>query len=1011
MRRQTLTLIGLSILMVLAFLAGTAMAIEPPSDADAAWLRNSPDLQQRIDRANELLEPLLNPPSVSPADVARDFARGLTKGFERTSGDTGYFPRYDINKDGVMDERDFVELAFESPALIRQACKSPTSGQARCVVLPLKFPDVGPDPSHQSDYWTNMFFGSGTYTTHSYFEQVSGGKLDLGGDVLTNPAETDGYWVADNPKSYYTWDNDLLGEILSKADAVYDFSQYDADGNMEADGVYFIYAGETDGWGDFYWGWATYGDYIVDGVRVGPLMFVGENLMTYRVAAHEFGHMMGLPDYYDYTFVSAGVGVWCLMGKGEAYMCAKARYDLGWTDPIAVSMDQYGVPFTPRSDNGTVYRLWHQGDMGTEYFLVEMVKQTGYDYVLPGEGLMVWHVDDTVQNNNDWHHKHNDVEEADGHDDIDHNVNNGDATDPYYLGNNSTFNHSSYPNSDSYSGAETMVQVLNVSAVSTMSADLIVGIPGDLEVNEVEPNNVWNDSGVMPVPAPNGKPDGKVDQYMDPSDYWQVTVAKPAVIDVTLDAQTDSVDMALYLWSLGGGGPIEVTDTTYADEHLRAYVFIPGNHFIEVRSKRQATYYNLSVKMEYLPDAGQIEIKSIPLFASTVYDQTLTMPAMRLDILNHAGNVTLQSLQMYTQGSYPSIIDAVEVWLDNGDETFGPGLDTLVAGPISTGPSNRIQIAGLNVPVSGYTVLFVTADLGESPPSGQTTLTIQSYKDMVFSGGVVIYHNFPQESGTANVISAPMPVCYVARGDFFMGSDPETDPYYTPICDYNEETPPHKNRTGNYYIGRYEVTNSQFAQFMSDGGYDTQSYWVAGGWSWKNNNGITAPEYWNDEQYFIGDAYPDYPVGGVSWYEAMAYCNYKGGRLPHEPEWEKSGRGADGRIYTYGNVYDPSICALGNPEPIGSYPASDSLYGVADLCGNIFEWNLDSWEWGLYQRYASGSFAYPGSAQYKMQRGYRYLIVGDCDQDYATRLSYRDTWPRTYRWSVVGFRVVLDPPS
>ncbi len=1015
MTRPDHLLATLGAFIMLAVFAAPALAIVPPSDEEAERLRTAPDLQERIDRANALLEPLLNPPSVSPMDAAENFAAGVARSFGLTRDDENYHTRYDLNGDQVIDERDFVELAFEAPANIRQACKSPTHGEAHCAVLPIKFPDVAPSPGHHSDYWDNMFFGDSTYTTHSFYEQCSDGALNLGGDVLVDPVEPDGYWVADFPKTHYDWDTEpsLLEEILDKADDEYDFSVYDADGNAEADGVFFIYAGDTDGWGDFYWGWATYGGWIVDGVRVGPLMFVGEHLMTYRVAAHEFGHMMGLPDYYDYTFKSNGVGVWALMGKGEAYHDARSRYYLGWVDPIAISIDTPNVTFTPRSDNGPVYRLWHMGEYGPESFLLEMVSPTGYDYKLPGEGLMIWHVDERIPNNNNWRHKLLDVEEADGRDDLDAKANNGDATDPYWFGNADTFNSSTYPDSDSYDGWGTAVQVLNVSAVSagTITADLLVGIPGDLEVDEIEPNDVWNDSGVIPVPDPNGIPDGRVDYYADPSDYWQFTVFKPMVIDITLDSYLDGANLSLYLWSLGGGGPVEVADTTWADEHMRAYVHVPGNHFIEVRAERQGSYYDLHVETEEYPEPGEIAIKGFPLLAERVYDDTLTLPAMRIDIFNNAGWTHLNSLRFYTQGAYPSFIDRVDLWLDNGDEIFGPGLDTRIAGPIPMDVTNRVVVDGLSLHIDGYTVLFMTMDLGDSAGGGQVGLSIQSYKDIIFSDGTVVYPNFPLESGIAYAEPAPMPLCYVAAGDFWMGSDPENDPYYDPGCDYNEETPPHWNRTGDYYISRYEITNAQYRQFMDDGGYDTQSYWAAGGWSWKNNNGITAPGYWNDGEHYIGDDWPDHPVGGVSWYEAMAYCNYIGGRLPHEPEWEKSGRTTDGRIYTYGNTYNPFICALGDPEPVGSYPASDSLYGVADLCGNIFEWTLDAWSWGLYERYSQGIFDPPTGHSYKMQRGYRFLVVGDCDQDYATRLSYRDTWPRTYRWSVNGFRPAFDPPS
>jgi formylglycine-generating enzyme required for sulfatase activity len=741
-------------------------------------------------------------------------------------------------------------------------------------------------------------------------------------------------------------------------------------------------------------------------------MFVGEYLQTWRVAAHEFGHMMGLPDYYDYTFQSAGIGGWGIMGSGSAYQDARSKDKLGWSTPIDVSMDMYDVPFIPRSQNGPSYRLWHEGAYGPEYFLVELVTQTGYDQSLPGQGLIIWHVDDTQGSNNDENHKLLDVEEADGHDDLDHSANNGDATDPYWWPSADTFNSSTYPNSNRYSGAPTAVEVVNISTAQAMTADLLVGIISNLDVDEIEPNNAWDDVGVMDVPAPNSDPDGKLNYTDDLTDFWSVQVSQPSIIDVQVDSYQDTVNLNLTLWGPSGSGPIEVTSTTQSDEHLRACAAIPGTYYVEVNIQRGGTYYDLHISQEPLPEPGKIEIKGTPMLADTVYDDTMTMPAIMIEILNNAGAINMQSIQFYSQGDYPSQISSVELWLDNGDETFGPGLDTLIAGPVSVNSTNRFQrMPGLNLPVDPYTVIFAVIDIVDTGGGGNIGLSVESYKDIDFTNGMVIYPNFPLTSGIANVITAPMPLSYVAAGDFWMGSDPPNDPYYNPACDLNEETPAHWNRTGNYYIGRYEITNADYKQFMDDGGYSTQSWWAAGGWTWKNDNGLTQPGYWNDPDYRIGDAWGAYPVAGLSWYECMAYTNYIGGRLPRETEWEKAGRGTDGRIYTYGNVYNPSICALGwYPDPVGSYPASDSVYGLTDMCGNIFEWTYTSWAWGMYERYSEGILDEPGSYSYKMQRGYRYLVAGDCDQDYATRLSYRDTWPRTYRWSITGLRVAFDEP-
>jgi formylglycine-generating enzyme required for sulfatase activity len=409
------------------------------------------------------------------------------------------------------------------------------------------------------------------------------------------------------------------------------------------------------------------------------------------------------------------------------------------------------------------------------------------------------------------------------------------------------------------------------------------------------------------------------------------------------------------------------------------------------------------------PDPGLIEVEGFPQFTEQVYDNTVGLPAMRIDIYNNAGWSSLSSINFYHGGSYPSIIENLNLWRDDGDEIFEPDNDTWFAGTDSFGATNQIIFSDLGLLLDGYTVIWAVVDLADTDGGQYVDLSVLSYKDIVFTTGEVLYYNFPLTSGTATALASPVELCYVPAGDFKMGSDPETDPYYTPFCDYNEETPPHINRTGDYYISRYEITNAQMRDFIDAGGYSTQSWWP-NGWQWHNNNEITEPYGWNTGEYPIGDAYPDHPVGGCSWYEAQAFCTWMGGRLPSEQEWEKAGRGVNGLIYTYGNTYDPTAYAT-YMQPIGGYPQGDSIYGVADLCGNAFEWVQTSWAWGMYERYSEGSFDPPSYYTYKMHRGYRYLVTGDCDVDYATRMSYRETWPATYRWPANGFRIAFDPPE
>jgi formylglycine-generating enzyme required for sulfatase activity len=160
------------------------------------------------------------------------------------------------------------------------------------------------------------------------------------------------------------------------------------------------------------------------------------------------------------------------------------------------------------------------------------------------------------------------------------------------------------------------------------------------------------------------------------------------------------------------------------------------------------------------------------------------------------------------------------------------------------------------------------------------------------------------------------------------------------------ETPQHEVELAEYAIGRYPVTNAEFARFVEDKGYDTREYWTDAGWKQKESEGWKQPRFWDDDKW--ND--PSQPVVGVSWYEALAYCNWlaaktgKDYRLPTEAEWEKAARGADGRRYPWGNNWDPRLCnnkesGPGRTTPVGQYsPGGDSPYGVGDLAGQVWEW-------------------------------------------------------------------------
>lgn len=111
---------------------------------------------------------------------------------------------------------------------------------------------------------------------------------------------------------------------------------------------------------------------------------------------------------------------------------------------------------------------------------------------------------------------------------------------------------------------------------------------------------------------------------------------------------------------------------------------------------------------------------------------------------------------------------------------------------------------------------------------------------------------------------------------------------------YDNELGVHKQYLTEFEISNKLVTNEEYLEFMEDGGYGNVLLWHAEGWDWKNNNKITAPSYWHKingiwYQYTLmglEELIPDAPLTHISYYEAFAFAQWKGLRLPTEFEWE-----------------------------------------------------------------------------------------------------------------------------
>ena len=442
------------------------------------------------------------------------------------------------------------------------------TGSWKALIILIDFPDYRWD--HQADinfvndslYYTSDQFDSlanslGTFRHPECVSNVTGSIRDFyiensygQFDVISTIA---GWYTSSNNFSYYSANTganagELVAEAVLAADADVDYSQYDNDGDGWVDALYVVHAGPgaealpvavRD---DYIWSHASgIPEQYRDGVYVSSYSTEPEN-GGIGVFCHEFGHVIGLPDLYDYTYLSSGVGEWCCMaggswghrdsadlrGSSPTHFSAWCKQELGWMAPVNLTHNQMGLTIPPAEQSPVAYRLWDNGDStGSQYFLVENRQNIGFDsgftrrqlnYGLPrGHGLLIWHVDEDQYYNYMWNddrtHKMVDLEESSPvnvngfyleHLDtvrtqpIDkylYNGNRGDDGDPWpgywtnaldsvlYSGNRDKcdFNQFSIPSSKNYAGTNTLAGAENITEIGTnIMADLFVTIDAEV---------------------------------------------------------------------------------------------------------------------------------------------------------------------------------------------------------------------------------------------------------------------------------------------------------------------------------------------------------------------------------------------------------------------------------------------------------------------------------------------------------------------------------------------------
>jgi len=267
---------------------------------------------------------------------------------------------------------------------------------------------------------------------------------------------------------------------------------------------------------------------IIDGpYAIMPERSGGNNnsgsLIEIGVFCHEFGHIFGIPDLYDTDGSSEGLGNWCLMaggswgGNGQSpetpvHPSAWVKKELGWVTPINITSYQGSLSVPNVEENPIVYRMWREGTITQQYFLIENRQKIGFDINIYDSGFLIFHVDDAQSNNQNEDHYMVDLEQADGLRQLNIGIGRGDPGDPFPGSTNNTrFDWNTNPDSKDYNLMNTFGSVQNIQN----NGNTMIG---DFDIT-TEPLVVLNDLAISESVPHNGRVEagetGNVDFYLE----------------------------------------------------------------------------------------------------------------------------------------------------------------------------------------------------------------------------------------------------------------------------------------------------------------------------------------------------------------------------------------------------------------------------------------------------------------------------------------------------------------
>ncbi|MDO8734651.1 MAG: M6 family metalloprotease domain-containing protein, partial [Elusimicrobiota bacterium] len=420
-----------------------------------------------------------------------------------------------MRKDLIAQNR-MSKVASRKSAHLKKVAQLAMTGETSAVVILVGFTDqAGVTPA---TYYFQLLFSTPTGSMRNYYEEVSYNNFTVTGTVAGNQ-----WYTANFGKAYYGADNGtdidgagdrrgLVEEAIDAANSGIDFAQYDKNNDGYVDHVIIVHSGagqDSSGVTDDIWAhkWSLAAEKTVDGKKISDYIMLSE-FSPMGTFAHEFFHDIGAPDLYDYDYDGVPVGDWCLMSGGSwlgtpsgskpSHISGYLKYDIdadatngvsGWLSRTDVTGEgTISINQLETNPLNSLYRIIIPGSR--EYFLLENRQQSGYDASLPEAGILIWHIDESMLDDNiNWIWRMND----------------GPPNNPYYRAwvevpgvvpdfaayrwpwviddaayslNDSeiTFSPFSIPNSNANSGVPSGVSITNISAESPVMTTYISGV-------------------------------------------------------------------------------------------------------------------------------------------------------------------------------------------------------------------------------------------------------------------------------------------------------------------------------------------------------------------------------------------------------------------------------------------------------------------------------------------------------------------------------------------------------